>query len=187
MGISVGNRTGMKWMRAEKMARVWQQSANWRCHFPVSWFHSTMMNSPMRRNTFHGIGCISGRSRTTSGSFSYHQVTGRCHTRIWRRFEWSRWTSKPCDIFCIAAVRGRLAGHDRSTKNRSFLYRASRISGWDAINKKFFADGAAFDQIQSKIKRWQVSGMRARISLICRISAKVCKRLDSWFLHSLNH
>ncbi len=27
------------------------------------------------------------------------------------------------------------------------------LGGWDAINKKFFADGAAFDQIQSKIKR----------------------------------
>ncbi|TYQ29388.1 sulfate ABC transporter substrate-binding protein [Pseudanabaena sp. UWO311] len=27
------------------------------------------------------------------------------------------------------------------------------LGGWDAINKKFFADGAAFDQIQAKIKR----------------------------------
>lgn len=27
------------------------------------------------------------------------------------------------------------------------------LGGWDAIDKKFFADGAAFDQIQSKIKR----------------------------------
>ena len=27
------------------------------------------------------------------------------------------------------------------------------LGGWDEINKKFFADGAAFDQIQSKIKR----------------------------------
>jgi len=27
------------------------------------------------------------------------------------------------------------------------------LGGWDAINKKFFADGAAFDQIQGKIKR----------------------------------
>jgi sulfate/thiosulfate transport system substrate-binding protein len=27
------------------------------------------------------------------------------------------------------------------------------LGGWDAINKKFFSDGAAFDQIQAKIKR----------------------------------
>ncbi|MBD2186553.1 sulfate ABC transporter substrate-binding protein [Pseudanabaena mucicola] len=27
------------------------------------------------------------------------------------------------------------------------------LGGWDAINKKFFADGAAFDQIQAKMKR----------------------------------
>jgi sulfate transport system substrate-binding protein len=27
------------------------------------------------------------------------------------------------------------------------------LGGWDVINKKFFADGAAFDQIQAKIKR----------------------------------
>ena len=30
---------------------------------------------------------------------------------------------------------------------------AKDLGGWDAINKKFIADGAAFDQIQAKIKR----------------------------------
>jgi sulfate/thiosulfate transport system substrate-binding protein len=51
----------------------------------------------------------------------------------------------------VNAAAARAAGRSFATVNR--LFTVNDLGGWDAVQRKFFADGAMFDQIQASLNR----------------------------------